>query len=244
MIIHLLSEDLLYLNSLQATVEVMDCTHTCILSIMLLMIWYAFLREKNLSTNSYRMEQFGLILFLFIFCTENVSWQGLSWKSKIPLLLLWTLDRWSYSLEGKTRWDQLFSSSWHLSLNLIMVYKSRLLTRLLACETTGRSRSKSTTTHIWHCFDFACRWSSAFPSDFCGKFSLSRFWSSKTISKTAKMIGEVTCTFYRFLPLFFPSCCQDFSSVQQTRRVLPSQGIQRHCWLSIPIHWCSPDPLG
>lgn len=124
------------------------------------------------------------------------------------------------------------------------IYTSRLLTMLLACETTGRSRSKSTTTHIWHRFDFACRWSSAFPSDFCGKFSLSRFLLSKTISKTAKMIGEVTCTFYRFLPLFFPSCCQDFSSVQQTRRVLPSQGIQRHCWLSIPIHWCSPDPLG
>lgn len=70
MIIHLLSEDLLYLNSLQATVEVMDCTHTCILSIMLLMIWYAFLREIFLSTNSYLMEHFGLILFYLFFAQK------------------------------------------------------------------------------------------------------------------------------------------------------------------------------
>lgn len=70
MIIHLLSEVLLYLNSLQATVEVMDCTHTCILSIMLLMIWYAFLREIFLSTNSYLMEHFGLILFYLFFAQK------------------------------------------------------------------------------------------------------------------------------------------------------------------------------
>lgn len=62
--------------------------------------WYGMLDWCTwFRTNTSFQIPISMLILLFM-CVENASWQGFSRQSECPLLLLWTLNRWIYSLEG------------------------------------------------------------------------------------------------------------------------------------------------